>query len=68
MIDKNIPPPEKRDYTFRMTAEMKSMEPGCSVLGDAKLAHTIKSYGQYHGWETCQRTQPNGKIRIWRLK
>ena len=73
-VEDGIPAPEVRENTgwvYRVSEEMKAMQPGQSVVVELRMARTLRAFGRYHGWTTVQKKEAgeNGTalVRVWRV-
>lgn len=66
-ITSKIPPPAKSVKVSRLTAELKAIEPGHSVLLDDSTAYCLRAYFTYKKIPCVQRKEGSGLTRVWRL-
>lgn len=63
-ITSEIAPPVPRGR--RLSPELKSIQPGQSVLLDGPTASCLLVYLRYHGHSATQRKEGD-RVRVWRL-
>lgn len=61
-----IPPPPVRQRVPRLTADMRSMQPGDSFAADADTVAAFTAFARYQGWST-RRRKDGETIRVWRV-
>ena len=68
-IDQNIPVPSKRgDLVVPVSATLKKMKVGDSVLVDKSVANSFRAMAPRYGMVVTGRQQEDGNIRVWRLE
>lgn len=66
------PPPRVQDPAQRLSAELKGLGVGQSVVLEKRRAKALIVYGRYHGWTVRQKREDgeNGEslLRVWRVE
>ena len=59
------PPPNKRPRISRLTAEIRALTPGQSVVAAPKTAASIAAHFRGRGLETRRATLGFDRVQIW---
>jgi len=60
-------PPQKVQKSARLTDELRSMQPGQSVILDKPTAAALISHIRYFGGEARRHTISPNKVQVWRI-